>query len=225
MFKKIRCIYWEQRDKGKGRQCLFLFALLAMLIVLFFVNLIRFGIPKGGEPPAVVSGSAASSYSVSGAAVSGGTIGVSDTPKIQKTDQPEEESRYELDTTGISSLLSFMTDEAFEKLVTDLKKECKKRKAASIRTLDYQKTTNTYQVTTYLIDSDNFVFKVSYHLKSNAVSVIKTELSQNDVEAMKKADEKKAAEKLKKERQEKKKNLEKAKKNAKKKKKTKKDVG
>ena len=118
-----------------------------------------------------------------------------------------------------------MTDEAFEKLVTNLKEECRKTKAASIHTLDYQKTSNTYQVTTYLISSDKCVFKLSYHLKNSAVSVSKTELSQNDVAAMKKADVKKAAEKLKKERQVKKKKLAKAKKKAKKKKKTKKDVG
>lgn len=222
MFKKIRCIYWKHRDKGKGVQCLFLFALLAMLILLFFVNLIRLGIPKREEPSSiVVSGSAASGSSASGSAVSGGAMEVSGDMEVQD-DRTEEESRYELDTAGISSLLSFMSDEAFEKLVTDLKKECEKGNATSIRALDYQKTTNIYQVTTYLLASNHCVFKVFYNLKNSAVSVSKTELSENDVAAMKKEDEKKAAKKLKKERQKKKKKLAKTKKNTKK---TKKDVG
>lgn len=229
MLKKFRCIYWKQRDRGKGRQCLFLFGLLAIIFLAFFLNLIRLGIQNEGEPAAgvtggAVSGSVTSGSTVSAEAVSGETMEeLNDTEELKADQSDKEESRYEFDTTGISSLLSFMTDEAFEKLVADLKKECEKRQATSIRTLDYQKISNTYQVTAYLIASDNCVFKLSYNLKNSAVSVSRTELSQNDVISMKKADEKKSAEKLKRERQEKKKKLEKAKKKLKKK--TKKEVG
>ncbi len=227
MLKKIRCIYWKQRDRGKGKQCILVLGMALFLIFFFVVQIIRMSVHTGTDRE-TVSGTAVSASSVSGDAVSRETAEAKeeeDREEIWETGDPDKENSYILDTGGISSLAEFMSDTAYEELVTKLTEQCQKKQIHSIRRLDYQKTSGTWQVTVYLLASDRSVFRLEYNLKNSEVSLKKTFLTEKDVSAMKKADEKREADRLKKEREAAKKKLAKEKKKARKKKKTKKDVG
>lgn len=232
MLKKIRCIYWKQRDRGKGKQCILVLGMALFLIFFFVVQIIRMSVHTGTDRE-TVSGTAVSASSVSGSSVSGDAVSretaeakeEEDREEIWETGDPDKENSYTLDTGGISSLAGFMSDTAYEELVTKLTEQCQKKQIHSIRRLDYQKTSGTWQVTVYLLASDRSVFRLEYNLKNSEVSLKKTFLTEKDVSAMKKADEKREADRLKKEREAAKKKLAKEKKKAGKKKKTKKDVG
>lgn len=208
MLKKIRCIYWRQRDRGKGKQCILVLGMALFLIFFFVVQIIRMSVHAGTDRE-TVSGTAVSAPSVSGSSVSGDAVSgeaaeakeEEDWEEIWDTGDPDKENSYTLDTGGISSLAGFMSDTAYDELVTKLTEQCRKKQIHSIRRLDYQKTSGTWQVTVYLLASDRSVFRLEYNLKNSEVRLIETSLTEKDVSAMKKADEKKEAEKLKKERE------------------------
>lgn len=232
MLKKIRCIYWKQRDRGKGKQCILVLGMALFLTFFFVVQIIRMSVHTGTDRE-TVSGTAVSESSISGSSVSGDAVSgeaaeakeEEDGEEIWETVDPDKENSYILDTGGISSLAGFMSDTAYEELVTKLTEQCRKKQIHSIRRLDYQKTSGTWQVTVYLLASDRSVFRLEYNLKNSEVRLIETSLTEKDVSAMKKADEKKEAEKLKKERESVRKKLVKERKKSKKKIKKKKQTG
>lgn len=232
MLKKMRCIYWKQRDKGKGWRCLLASGMMLFLFVLLIVCGIRTGIRIGNHRESV-SGTAVTSSSASGAAVSEGAAEGTDREDVEEqypeedpdTGNSEQEDHYHLDTEGISSLSGFMSDTAYEKLVSQLTAECEKKQIRSIRRLDYQKTSDTWQVTSWLLASDGSVWEMGYNLKNSAVTLTETSLSEQDVSGMKKTEEKREADKLKKQRKAAKKKQEETKKKAVRKKKTKKQTG
>lgn len=232
MLKKIRCIYWKQRDKGKGNQCIMVLGMAVFLILFFVVQFIRISVHTEtyrenvsgtAVSKASVSGSSASGDAVSGEAAEADEEGARE--EFLDSGSPGEGNRYPLDTDGISSLAGFMSDTAYEELVSKLMEKCRKKQIRSIRRLDYQKTSDTWQVTVYLLASDRSVFRLEYNLKSSEVRLIETSLTEKDVSAMKKADEKKEADKLEKERESVRKKLAKGKKKLNNKKKTKKQTG
>lgn len=237
MLKKIRCIYWKQRDKGKRCQCLLASGMALFLSVFLIVCTIRAGIHMGHHAESV-SGTAATAFSVSGSSVSGDAVSEEAVEGTNKedlgewclgetldADSPEQEDHYHLDTEGISSLSGFMSDTAYEKLVSHLTAECEKKQIRSIRRLDYQIISDTWQVTVYLLASDGSVWETGYNLKNSAVTLTETSLSEQDVSAMKKAEEKREADNLKKQREAVKKKQEKTKKKAAREKKAKKQTG
>lgn len=237
MLKKMRCIYWKQRDKGKGWRCLLASGMMLFLFVLLIICSIRAGIRMGNHRESVsgtaVTSSSASGSSASGTAVSEGAAEGTDREDVEErhmeedpdTGNSEQGDHYHLDTEGISSLSGFMSDTAYEKLVSQLTAECEKKQIRSIRRLDYQKTSDTWQVTSWLLASDGSVWEMGYNLKNSAVTLTETSLSEQDVSDMKKTEEKREADKLKKKRKAAKKKQEETKKKAVKKKKTKKQTG
>ncbi|MCM1244712.1 MAG: hypothetical protein NC293_03600 [Roseburia sp.] len=235
MLKKIRCFYWKQRDRGRGRVCITGFALLAICLAVLaswmFLRL-HFGF-DGEEAAGVVSGGAITGASVSGMAVSGGAVSE---PVVQKT-TPDAESQspipeiapaeYELDTDGLRVFLGFMTDTSYDIMVSALETECEKEQALSVTKMEYQKTsTKSSNVTSYVLSDVGSVYQVVYNLKSDSVAVTKSQYSESDVISLKKEADKKEQDRLKKEREKtKKKQTAKKKKGKTKKKKTYKDVG
>lgn len=225
MLKKIRCIYWKQRDKGKGNQCILVLGMAVFLILFFVVQFIRISVHTETHRENV-SGTAVSEASVSGSSASGdavsGEAAEADEEGAREefwdSGSPGEGNRYPLDTGGISSLAGFMSDTAYEELVSKLMEKCRKKQIRSIRRLDYQKVSDTWQVTAYLLASDRSVFRLEYNLKNSEVRLTGTSLTEKDVSAMKKADEKKEADKLEKERESVRKKLAKGKKKSKNKK-------
>lgn len=232
MLKKIRCIYWKQRDKGKGNQCILVLGMAVFLILFFVVQFIRISVHTETHRENV-SGTAVSEASVSGSSASGdavsGEAAEADEEGAREefldSDSPGAGNRYPLDTGGISSLAGFMSDTAYEELVSKLMEKCRKKQLRSIRRLDYQKVSDTWQVTVYLLASDRSVFRLEYNLKNSEARLTETSLTEKDVSAMKKADEKKEADKLEKEGESVRKKLAKKKKKSKNKKKTKKQTG
>lgn len=230
MLKKIRCIYWKQRDNGKGNQCILVLGMAVFLLLFFVVQFIRISVHTETHRENV-SGTAVSKASVSGSSASGDAVSgeAADEEGAREefwdSGSPGEGNCYPLDTGGISSLAGFMSDTAYEELVSKLMEKCRKKQIRSIRRLDYQKTSDTWQVTAYLLASDRSVFRLEYNLKNSEVRLIETSLTEKDVSAMKKADEKKEADKLEKERESVRKKLAKEKKKSKNKKKTKKKTG
>lgn len=227
MLKKIRCIYWKQRDKGNGNQCILVLGMAVFLLLFFVVQFIRISVHTETHRENV-SGTAVSEASASGDAVSGEAAEADEEGAREEfldSNSPGEGNRYPLDTGGISSLAGFMSDTAYEELVSKLMEKCRKKQIRSIRRLDYQKVSDTWQVTAYLLASDRSVFRLEYNLKNSEVKLTGTSLTEKDVSAMKKADEKKEADKLEKERESVRKKLAKEKKKSKNKKKTKKQTG
>ncbi len=232
MLKKIRCIYWNQRDKGKGGPCLLAFGMMLFLFTLLIICSIRAGIRIGNHMESI-SGTAVTASSPSGTAVSEGAaeetnkedVGEQYLEETSDTGNSEQEKHYRLETEGISSLSGFMSDEAYKKLVSQLTTELGKKKIHSVRRLDYQNTNDTWQVISWLLASDGSVWKMGYNLKSCAITLTETSLSEQDVSDMKRAEEKRQADKLKKQQRAVKKKQEAAKKKTAKKKKTKKQTG
>ena len=73
MLKKIRCIYWKQRDRGKGKQCILVLGMALFLIFFFAVQIIRMSVHTETDRE-TVSGTAVSESSISGSSVSGEAV-------------------------------------------------------------------------------------------------------------------------------------------------------
>ena len=160
-------------------------------------------------PANTATGPAISISPVTGAAVLG-----------EETDSEEEPSdsnkELDVDTTGLSSFLGFMSESAFEDLKNQLIVLCQNRGCKSAKKLTYQQTKNTFDVTSFILLSDGSVYQCDYNLKCCAVKLSQTSYTEADIQQMKDQQLRAEQEKLKKQQQEEKKKLQKQKKASKK---------
>lgn len=150
----------------------------------------------------------------------------------EETDSEEEPSdsnkELDVDTTGLSSFLGFMSESAFEDLKNQLIVLCQNRGCKSAKKLTYQQTKNRFDVTSFILLSDGSVYQCDYNLKSCTVELSQTGYTEADIQQMKEQQLQAEQETLKKQQQEEKKKLQKQKKASKKsssKKKSKKKSG
>ena len=201
MWRKIRRFYWYRRDRGLGKQTIAMAAMLLLMVIILAGAIAKSVVTQKAlrneaEMPAnTATGPAISISPVTGAAVLGEETGSEEVPS-------DNNKALDVDTTGLSPFLGFMSDSAFEDLENQLTVLCQNRGCKSAKKLTYQQTKNRF-----------------------AVKLSQTSYTEADIQQMKAQQLRAEQEKLKKQQQEEKKKLQKQKKASKKrssKKKTKK---
>ena len=224
MWRKIRRFYWYRRDRGLGKQTIAMAVMFLFMVIILAGAIAKSVVPRKdlrneAEIPAnTATGPAVSTSTATGAAVLGEETGSEEVPS-------DNNKALDIDTTGLSSFLGFMSDSAFEDLENQLTVLCQNRGCKSAKKLTYQQTKNRFDVTSFILLSDGSVYQCDYNLKSCAVKLSQTSYTEADVQQMKDQQLQAEQEKLKKQQQEEKKKLQKQKKASKKrssKKKTKK---
>ena len=221
MLKKIRCFYWNMRDRGKGRQVIIV-TVLAVFGIALIVGLTARNLVTSRHRAAEVH----TETGVSGGAVTGTPVSTGSALTAEK--EPEEQVQVEeniqapveviIDTSGLDAFHGFMTENAYTIMEEQIKTECQKRQCKSAKKLDYQQTAEgSFDVASFILLSDGGILRCDYNLKSGAVSVSQTEYSETDITAMHNAEIKAEQESLKRQQAADKKKAETAKKKSKKK--------
>lgn len=188
MLKKIRCFYWNMRDRGKGRQVIMVTVLVVFGIALI-VGLTAKSLVISRHRVAEVH----TETGVSGDAVTGTSVSTGSALSVEK--EPEEQVQVGepiqtpveivVDTSGLDAFHGFMTENAYIIMEEQIKAECQKRGCKSAKKLNYQQTAQgSFDVASFVLLPDGGILRCDYNLKSGAVSVSQTEYSETDITAM-----------------------------------------
>lgn len=188
MLKKIRCFYWNMRDRGKGRQ-----VIMVMIIAVFGMVMIVGLLAKNLVTSRHRMTEVHTETGVSGGAVTGASVSTGSALSAEK--EPEEQVQTEepiqapvemvVDTSGLDAFYGFMTENAYIIMEEQIKAECQKRGCKSAKKLNYQQTAEgSFDVASFVLLSDGGILRCDYNLKSGAVSVSPTEYSETDIMAM-----------------------------------------
>lgn len=188
MLKKIRCFYWNMRDRGKGRQVIMI-TVLAVFSMVLLVGFSAKSLVISRQRVAEVH----TETGVSGSAVTGTSVSTGSALSAEK--EPEEQVEVEkpvqtpaemvIDTSGLDAFHGFMTENAYTIMEEQIKTECQKRQCKSAKKLNYQQTAEgSFDVASFVLLSDDGILRCDYNLKSGAVSVSQTEYSEADITAM-----------------------------------------
>lgn len=221
MLKKIRCFYWNMRDRGKGRQ-----VIMVMAVAVFGMVLIAGLTAKNFVISSQRVAEVHTETGVSGGAVTGTSVSTESALSAEK--EPEEQVQVEetvqtpvemvVDTSGLDAFHGFMTENAYIIMEEQIKNECQKRQCKSAKKLNYQQTAEgSFDVASFVLLSDGGILRCDYNLKSGAVSISQTEYSETDITAMHNAEMKAEQEALERQQAADKKKAETAKKKSKKK--------
>ena len=173
MWRKIRRFYWYRRDRGLGKQTIAMAAMLLLMVIILAGAIAKSVVTQKAlrneaEMPAnTATGPAISISPVTGAAVLGEETGSEEVPS-------DNNKALDVDTTGLSPFLGFMSDSAFEDLENQLTVLCQNRGCKSAKKLTYQQTKNRFDVTSFILLSDGSVYQCDYNLKSCAVKLSQT---------------------------------------------------
>ena len=211
MWRKIRRFYWYRRDRGLGKQTIAMAVMFLFMVIILAGAIAKSVVPQKAlrneaEIPAnTATGPAISISPATGAAVLG--------EETDSEGEPSDNNKaLDVDTTGLSPFLGFMSDSAFEDLENQLIVLCQNRGCKSAKKLTYQQTKNRFDVTSFILLSDGSVYQCDYNLKSCAVKLSQTSYTEADIQQMKDQQLRAEQEKLKKQQQEEKKKLQKKKK-------------
>lgn len=188
MLKKIRCFYWNMRDRGKGRQVIMV-TVVAVFGMALIVGLSAKNLVTSRHRVAEVH----TETGVSGGAVTGTSVSTESALSAEK--EPEEQVQVEetiqapveviIDTSGLDAFHGFMTENAYIIMEEQIKTECQKRQCKSAKKLNYQQTAEgSFDVASFVLLSDGGILRCDYNLKSGAVSISQTEYSETDITAM-----------------------------------------
>lgn len=188
MLKKIRCFYWNMRDRGKGRQVTMVMVIavfgMVMIIGLSAKNLIT----SSHRTAEVHTETGVSAGAVTGASVStGSALSVKQEAAGQVQMEESEQIPVEMviDTSGLDAFHGFMTENAYAIMEEQIKVECQKRGCKSAKKLNYQQTTEgSFDVASFVLLPDGRILRCDYNLKSGVVCVSQTEYSETDIMAM-----------------------------------------
>lgn len=211
--KKIRCLYWKMRDRGKGKQFI-LFSLVLVLSVASVGGLIGKGIYtsiKNHGSDAQVKSEENSSASGDAGNVTGSAISVDleETEDAQMDAQVATSTETPIDASGLGGFLGFMSDDAYGNMTEQIEKICRERGCISAKKLNYQETNEgTFDVVSFILLSDGSVYQCNYNLKSSALSISATTYTEVDMIAKSNAKEQAELEALQKQQQEDKKKAE-----------------
>lgn len=192
MLKKIRCFYWNMRDRGKGRQVIMI-TILAVFSMVIIVGFSAKSLVISRHRVAEVH----AETGVSGGVVTGTSVSTESALSVEKEpeEQPEEQVQVEkpvqtpaemvIDTSDLDAFHGFMTENAYTIMEEQIKTECQKRQCKSAKKLNYQQTTEgSFDVASFVLLSDGGIIRCDYNLKSGAVSISQTEYSEADITAM-----------------------------------------
>ena len=211
MWRKIRRFYWYRRDRGLGKQTIAMAVMFLFMVTILAGAIAKSVVPRKAlrneaEIPAnTATGPAVSTSTATGAAVLGEETGSEEVPS-------DNNKALDIDTTGLSSFLGFMSESAFEDLGNQLTVLCQNRGCKSAKKLTYQQTKNRFDVTSFILLSDGSVYQCDYNLKSCTVELSQTGYTEADIQQMKEQQLQAEQETLKKQQQEEKKKLQKKKK-------------
>lgn len=188
MLKKIRCFYWNMRDRGKGRQVIMI-TILAVFSMIILVGFSAKSLVISRQRVAEVH----TETGVSGGAVTGTSVSTGSALSVEK--ELEEQVQVEkpvqtpaemvIDTSGLDAFHGFMTDDSYIIMEEQIKTECQKRQCKSAKKLNYQQTAEgSFDVASFVLLSDGGIIRCDYNLKSGVVSVSPTEYSETDITAM-----------------------------------------
>lgn len=221
MLKKIRCFYWNMRDRGKGRQVI----MVTVVAVFGMALMVGFSAKKLVTSRHRMT-EVHTETGVSGGAVTGASVSTGSALSAEK--EPEEQVQTEepiqapvemvVDTSGLDAFHGFMTENAYIIMEEQIKAECQKRGCKSAKKLNYQQTAQgSFDVASFILLSGGGILRCDYNLKSGVVSVSQTEYSETDIIAMHNAEMKAEQEALERQQAAVKKKTELAKKKSKKK--------
>lgn len=214
MWRKIRRIYWYRRDRGLGKQTIAMAVMFLLMVFILAGAIAKIVVPRKAlrnKADIPATGPAISTSLATGAAVLEEETGSEEVPSDNN-----KALDVDVDTTGLSSFLGFMSDSAFEDLENQLTVLCQNRGCKSAKKLTYQQTKNRFDVTSFILLSDGSVYQCDYNLKSCAVELSQTSYTEADIQQMKDQQLRAEQETLKKQQQEEKKKLQKQKKASKK---------
>ncbi len=196
MLRKIRCFYWNMRDRGKGRQVIMV-TILAVFCMAMIIDFSAKSIVTSRHRVTEMH----TETGVSGGAVTGASVSTESALSGEK--EPEEQVQAEepvqtpaeepvqtpaevvIDTSGLDAFHGFMTDDSYTVMEEQIKTECQKRQCKSAKKLNYQQTAEgSFDVASFVLLSDGSILRCGYNLKSGAVSVSQTEYSEADIIAM-----------------------------------------
>ncbi len=188
MLKKIRCFYWNMRDKGKGRRVIMI-TILAAFSMTIIVGFSAKSLVISRHRVAEVH----TETGVSGGVVTGTSVSTGSALSVEK--EPEEQVQVEepiqtpsemvIDTSGLDAFHGFMTENAYTIMEEQIKTECQKRQCKAAKKLNYQQTAEgSFDVASFVLLSDGGIIRCDYNLKSGAVSISQTEYSEADIAAM-----------------------------------------
>ena len=188
MLKKIRCFYWNMRDRGKGRQVIMVMIIavfgMVMIVGLSAKHLVtsRHRTAEVHMETGVFAGAVTGSSVSTGSALSAEQEAVGQVQVEEPVQTPVE---MVTDTTGLDAFHGFMTENAYTIMEEQIKEECRKRGCKSAKKLNYQQTAEgSFEVASFVLLSDGGILRCDYNLKSGAVSVSPTEYSETDIMAM-----------------------------------------
>lgn len=221
MLKKIRCFYWNMRDRGKGRQVIMV-TVVAVFGMALIVGLSAKNLVTSRHRMTEVH----TETSVSGGAATGTSVSTESALSVEK--EPEEQVQVEkpvqtpaemiVDTSGLDAFHGFMAENAYIIMEEQIKAECQKRGCKSAKKLNYQQTAQgSFDVASFVLLPDGGILRCDYNLKSGAVSISQTEYFETDITAMHNAEMKAEQEALERQQASDKKKAESAKKKSKKK--------
>ena len=139
MWRKIRRFYWYRRDRGLGKQTIAMAVMFLFMVIILAGAIAKSVVPRKdlrneAEIPAnTATGPAVSTSTATGAAVLEEETGSEEVPS-------DNNKALDIDTTGLSSFLGFMSESAFEDLGNQLTVLCQNRGCKSAKKLTYQQT-------------------------------------------------------------------------------------
>lgn len=188
MLKKIRCFYWNMRDRGKGRQVIMVTVVAVFGMALIVGLSAKNPVTSRHRMTEVHTETGAFSGAATGASVAtGSALSVEKEPEEQvQTEEPiQTPVEMVVDTSGLDAFHGFMTENAYIIMEEQIKAECQKRGCKSAKKLNYQQTAQgSFDVASFVLLPDGGILRCDYNLKSGAVSVSQTEYSETDITAM-----------------------------------------
>lgn len=188
MLKKIRCFYWNMRDRGKGRQVIMVTVVVVFGMALLVGSSAKNLVSSRHRMTEVHTETGVSGGAVTGASVStGSALSAEQEAAGQVQMEESEQTPMEMvtDTSGLNAFYGFMTEDAYAIMEEQIKAECRKRGCKSAKKLNYQQTSEgSFDVASFVLLSNGGILRCDYNLKSGAVSVSPTEYSETDIIAM-----------------------------------------
>lgn len=198
--KKVRLLYWKLKDAGRKNQVI-VFGILSCIAAISLFTFLLSGVIRNTNQKRDAVSETGSNRMPSE------SIG---TEKVMDTETERESmeqmsvfgfiagtEKKEIDLSVFDVFSAYMPEKSLQQLKEQMADICKKRKVSVTKKLVYQRTNEvTYDISSYILLSDGCVYQCNYNLKSNVLSVVETNLTEEQVEAMNQAEQKAEAETL-----------------------------
>ena len=205
MFKKIRQSYWNHRDKGKGK-----IFILKHLILIFIIGLCiaspfiktafldsSINTDVSTTSDQAVSGKSTNSETESATpstesnqstAYTYGQASPSASPTDDRLGDSSTPDNNHVNTSSMSSLISFMAEDAYNEIEAQIVAVCAVRGLDKVSLLSYQSQgTTDFSTINYLQLSDDTIWQIDYDIKTAKARLYETNFTDEDISMMKQA--------------------------------------